>query len=51
MRFTGDVVFQYLHQARFPNARLALQYYDLTHARFDPRPALHQELHFWLAPH
>ena len=46
MGLTGHVVFQHLHQARFPNARLARQHHHLAHARLDPRPALPQEPHF-----
>jgi hypothetical protein len=47
MGFTSNVVFQHLHQARFPNTGLTLQHYHLAHAFFDPCPALHQQPYFW----
>ena len=46
MGLTSHMVFQHLHQARFPNTGLARQHYHLAHARFDPRPALYQQPHF-----
>ena len=51
MDLAGDVVFQHLHQARFPNTGLARQHYHLAHALLDSAPSALPEFHFRRAAH
>ena len=51
LRLSGHMLFQYLHQARFANARLAAQQHHLPETVLDLRPALQEQRRFLLPPH
>src|SRR3954468_4181733 len=49
--FSADLLFEHLHQARFANARLTTEQYDLAFADLGLLPTSLQESEFFVSAH